>query len=152
MPQSPQTSALKLLVAVDFSEASRRSLAWALDHARRTPCEVHVIHVIEDHVSDLLSAPAMERLRVEMALIAREAEHELERLLPAERQQVGRPTRHVACGRPAKEILHAAEKLGAELIVMGTHGRGGVAGLFMGSVAQKVVRHAPCPVLIVRVP
>ena len=55
-------------------------------------------------------------------------------------------------GEPADTIVHKAQELGADLIVMGTHGRTGLAHIFLGSVAEKVVRRAPCPVLAVRVP
>jgi nucleotide-binding universal stress UspA family protein len=53
-------------------------------------------------------------------------------------------------GAPSSAIVHQAAEKGADLIVMGTHGRGGVAHLLLGSVAEKVLRTAPCPVLIVR--
>jgi nucleotide-binding universal stress UspA family protein len=85
-------------------------------------------------------------------VISREAETELERMVPdvKERSKVGRLYRHVARGRPASEILAVADKIDAEMIVMGTHGRTGLAGLLIGSVAEKIVRHADCPVVCVK--
>lgn len=67
-----------------------------------------------------------------------------------ERSEIGKLFQHVARGNPAKEILAVAEKLGAELIVLGTHGRSGLSGWIIGSVAEKVVRHAHCPVVCVK--
>jgi nucleotide-binding universal stress UspA family protein len=58
----------------------------------------------------------------------------------------------LAVGDPATEILQAAQDLQADLIVMGTHGRAGVGRLLLGSVAEQVLRHAPCPVLTVKAP
>jgi universal stress protein A len=56
----------------------------------------------------------------------------------------------VVSGAPATAICETAEKIGADLIVMGTHGRTGIAHVFLGSVAERTIRHAPCPVLTVR--
>lgn len=143
---------LTVLVPVDFSETSRRALAWAFDYATRAPCEVHLLHVVEDHLSDVVRAPVAERIANEVWAITREAQEELERMVPDpdDRERMGRIHRHVARGRAAAEILRIAEKIGAEIIVMGTHGRTGLARLVIGSVAEKVVRHADCPVVCVK--
>jgi universal stress protein A len=144
--------ALKVLVPIDFSETSRRALAWAVDYALRAPCELHLIHVVEDHLSDILKGSAAERISNEMWVVTKQAEEELERMAPGvdERAQVGAVYRHITRGRPAVEILAFAERLGADMVVMGTHGRTGLAGLLVGSVAEKIVRHAGCPVVCVK--
>jgi universal stress protein A len=143
---------LKVLVPVDFSEPSRRALAWAFDYATRAPCEMHVLHVVEDHLSDLFPAAARERIDSEIAAVTLEAEEELARMIPdvAERREVEPLHRHVARGRPVSEILRVAEKIGAEMIVVGSHGRSGLAELLLGSVAEAVVRRAVCPVVCVK--
>lgn len=148
----PQQDRLKVLVPVDFSETSRRALAWAFDYATRAPCDVHILHVVEDHVSDLVTHHRREQIAAELDAISREAKEELERMAPetALRERIGRIHRHISRGRAAHEILRVANDLHAETIVIGTHGRSGLAGLLIGSVAEKVVRHAHCPVVCVK--
>jgi nucleotide-binding universal stress UspA family protein len=143
---------LTLLVPVDFSETSRRALAWAFDYAARAPCDVHLLHVIEDHFFDLLEGREIQGVAAELARISADAAAELERMVPdaEERERIGRIQRHVARGHAAPEILRLAEKLGADLIVMGTHGRSGIAKLLVGSVAEKIVRRAACTVVCVK--
>jgi nucleotide-binding universal stress UspA family protein len=58
---------------------------------------------------------------------------------------------HIAVGKPAEEIVRVAQEEGVDLVVMGTHGRTGVRHLLLGSVAEDVTRHAPCPVFTVRI-
>jgi universal stress protein A len=139
-----------MLIAVDFSEPSRMALVWAFDYATRAPCEVHLVHVVENRVGEAFRGHQVDRVSKELAEVTREVDEELKRMLPDpdERAMLGRIVRHVAYGKPATEILAIAERLGADLIVIGTHGRGGLAQLVLGSVAEKVVRHAPCPVLV----
>lgn len=143
---------LLVLVPVDFSDTSRRALAWAFDYATRAPCEVHLLHVIDDGWLEVSGASLPERVKIELRGVYRECEEELARMIPDEqdRDEIGPITRHVSHGRPAAEILRIAEKLGTDMIVMGTHGRSGLAHLLIGSVAEKVVRHAHCPVVCVK--
>ncbi|MBI4508898.1 MAG: universal stress protein [Deltaproteobacteria bacterium] len=148
--QAPEL--LRVLVPVDFSETSRRALAWAFDYARRAPCELHIVHVVEDHLTDLLPQGGKERLESEISSITAAAAEELERMVPdaQERECIGPIHRHVVRGRPAAEILRTIDRIGAEMVVMGTHGRTGLANLLIGSVAEKIVRHAHCPVVCVK--
>ncbi len=148
----PPEEKLKVLCPIDFSETSRRALAWAYDYATRAPCEIHLLHVVEDHLRDLLPEDGRERFENELFLAVKTAEAELERMVPDknERDIIGPIHHHVARGRPASEILGVANKIGAELIVMGTHGRSGLSHFLIGSVAEKVVRHARCPVVCVK--
>ena len=142
---------LKVLVPVDFSEPARRALAWAFDYAARAPCELHLLHVVEDHLGDSLSGLARQRMAAELGAIAAAAEAELERMLPDPEERAAVPVvRHVTHGKPAPEILRIADKLGAEMIVMGAHGRSGLDRLLIGSVAEKIVRGARCPVVCVK--
>ena len=82
----------------------------------------------------------------------RGAETLLDQQLPPEEQAQFHTTRAVVFGQPARAIVDYATQHGIDLIVMGTHGRGGMAHLFVGSVAERVVRTALCPVLTVREP
>ena len=146
-------STLTVLVAVDFSETSRRAMAWAFDYGQRAPCAIHLVHVIERHLSmrDLVDT-GVGGLREEIKEIEDVARRELEAMAPSReaRESIGPLHEHVALGKPAGEILRLADELGADMIVMGTHGHTGVERLFVGSVAQRVVRAAPCTVVCVK--
>ena len=154
MQETPDMSneALRVLIPVDFSEPSRMAMAWAFDYAQRADCELHLLHVIDRqlHKGDLKASAAT--IEAELDEIARAAEEELAGMAPSaeERARVGKIHRHTASGKPADEIVAVAEKLGIELIVMGTHGRTGVRRAVIGSVAEAVVRHAPCTVVCVK--
>jgi universal stress protein A len=80
------------------------------------------------------------------------ATERLETLMGQQEAKRYRPEYAVRIGAPADEIVRYADSRDIDLIVMGTHGRSGVAHMVMGSVAEKVVREAPCPVLVVRQP
>jgi universal stress protein A len=137
----------KILVPIDFSEMSRRALAWAVDHASRTQGELHLLHVVEYHLSDLV-APYVPEGDDKLNHVAKEAELKLHELVPGSNKVY----RHVAIGRPSHEIVRLADKLAAASIVMGSHGRTGIARLVIGSVAEYVVRHAVCPVVVIKPP
>jgi len=83
-------------------------------------------------------------------ILRREAQEQLDRLQAP--QADVRAERRLVEGDPATEVLHVAQEIGANLIVMGTHGRTGLGRLLMGSVAEQVVRQAACPVLTVKTP
>ncbi len=142
---------LNVLIPVDFSETSRRALAWAFDYAMRAPCELHVLHVVESHFDDILRQD-LTPIDTELRQAVTQTQAELHRMLPdeADRRQVTPIHHHSSTGKPSAEILLIAEKIGADMIVMGTHGRSGVAGLLIGSVAEKIVKHADCPVVCVK--
>jgi nucleotide-binding universal stress UspA family protein len=143
----------KVLVAIDFSEPSRSALAWAVDYARSVPSEIHLLHVAEDPIPSAFSAEVRARTAEEIARVMAAAEQELTRMsdgLDGPSGPAVRVVRHVAPGSPGHEIARVADKIGADLLVMGTHGRTGLPGLLLGSVAKKVVRHAACPVVCVK--
>jgi len=137
----------KLLVAVDLSEPSKRVIETALSLARTLDASVELVHVREPFVYTLAGeyGPSLEQ---EQALV-RWIDHEL--------SQAGDQVTHgrVPCvttslyGSPAREIVAHAEKTGADMIVVGTHGRGGISHAVLGSVAERVVQKAKRPVLAV---
>jgi nucleotide-binding universal stress UspA family protein len=142
----------RILVPVDFSAYSDVALEYAIALARRLDASVHLLHVVEDPITTGAwggegVVPDLTALRAELAADAER------RLLvcrgEAERAQVPVVTA-VRLGLTSHTIVDYAKTLAVDLIVMGTHGRTGVAHLFMGSVAERVLRHAPCPVLTVR--
>jgi nucleotide-binding universal stress UspA family protein len=139
----------KIVVATDFSTASRPALAAALDLARRDGARLVVLHVMmppSPFVGDGLPASWLE-------LEAR-ARRDAERRLAAAVSQAERSgivtTGTLVKGVPAEVIVRVARREGAELLVIGTHGRSGLGRLFMGSVAARVLGTAKCPVLTVR--
>jgi nucleotide-binding universal stress UspA family protein len=143
----------KVLVPTDFSEASAKAVTYGEELARRFGASLHVLHAVEPPLAqgwDVYGFPAL--LPERRAQVMAEVQRRLEEAVPPlarDRQ----PTELVTCvGTPHSEIVRFAKERGIDLIVMGTHGRGGVAHLLMGSVAERVVRTAPCPVLTVHHP
>ena len=137
-----------VLVAFDFGDTSRSALNYGKNLARAFGARLHVLHV-----ADVISTSAAqfypegpgdpEDKAYELAI------SQLRTVLTADGLTSARPEVHVGPD-PAKEIVEYAKAIHADLVVLGTHGRTGVGRLFMGSVAEHVVRTAPCPVLVVR--
>jgi len=143
----------RILHATDFSDLSAWALGYATYLAETCGAELHVVHVVDDSYQywaavDADAVPAGPP--VEQVLAA--AEKQLDRLA-AERVPGGvRVVTEALHGRASLEIIRYARDREADLIVMGTHGRTGLRHVLLGSVAEKVVRKSPCPVLTVRHP
>ena len=142
----------KILVPTDFSETADAALAYAKTLATKLGASVHLLHVFQDPCAAIPFTPetyaAPPPDLCERAL--ENAWDQLhDRLDPDEHQRFA-GTRAVVEGLAAIEIVRYANEQSVDLIVMGTHGRRGVAHLFLGSVAEHVVRTAGCPVLTVR--
>jgi nucleotide-binding universal stress UspA family protein len=142
----------KILLATDGDEEARLAARTAVDLAHKTDSELHVVNVgLQDYGYPIYSVPELEDVRG----IPEEVTQEARKLLDAEVEQVkaagGSVVKaHLGMGRPDVEIVRLAEELGAGLIVMGSRGRGGTRRTLMGSVSDSVIRHAHCPVLVVR--
>ena len=145
----------KILVATDFSEPSDAALAYGRELARNFGAALTVLHTVEDILSRAygidagvaLNDPEMQR-QIEAA-----ARQKIDASISDEdRDQLKAKNVILVSSTPAAAIVSYARDSGIDLIVMGTHGRGGVAHLLMGSVSERVVRTAPCPVLTVRHP
>lgn len=151
LPPAPAGAAFRLkqiLVPVDFSECSRKALRYALPFARVFGAGISLLHVVETaYVMGEFGA-------VDYAAMAADLTTEAERqLCMLATEEIGASAAWkiaVRPGRPATEIVEAARELAADLIVIATHGRTGLQHVLLGSVAENVVRHAPCPVLTVR--
>jgi len=141
-PRSPRT----ILVPVDFSDPSREALEYAVCFAKPIGAEIVLSHVVETVLAppDVVVDTAVLATTLNEAATKRLAEWRDEAATQANVKE------DLRTGTPYREIIDAAEQLKADLIVMGTHGRGGLARLVIGSTAERVVRHAPCPVLVVR--
>jgi nucleotide-binding universal stress UspA family protein len=143
----------RILVPTDFSAPSDAALVTAKDLAARLGASLHLVHVLEDpYAVAAYSADALGYLPPGIKESwQREADKHLNALLtPAERTAFKATTTVLFSGSAAREIVEHAQNNDIDLIVMGTHGRGGLAHLLLGSVAERVVRLAPCPVLTMR--
>ena len=141
----------RILVPTDFSHPSDLAVEYAIDLARKYGASIHVLHVLED-VNFTASYPdgfftELPTLRAQLVSQAQARIAETASRCGPSNVTV---TTQVTDGRPARVIVEIAALRGIELIVMGTHGRSGVAHMVMGSVAERVVRSAPCPVFTVR--
>lgn len=142
---------LRLLVALDFSDCSREALRAALQIANRAgACELVLMTVLDDS-SEPQGEAAIKDQEAAISGLHKLVEEEsavnpVLKIAPTTKT-------HYACGRgtPADEIIEHARVHQVDAIVMGTHGRTGLDRLIAGSVAEKVVRLAPCSVLTVRV-
>jgi nucleotide-binding universal stress UspA family protein len=142
----------RILVPTDFSESSDQALEYAKMLADRLGATLHVLHVIEE--PDVAGAWGAEVYIAELPRIREAAQQRAEKGLNEiftanERGRLGLST-EIADGRAARTIIDVAGQRHIDLIVMGTHGRSGVERLILGSVTEKVLRTAPCPVLTVR--
>lgn len=144
----------KILYTTDFSEHSLAALPYAKSFAHEYKAELHCLHVVDEAYQYWLGmsgeglpiGPAPE----EMTQMAQQQMKEFaERHLSDCTVPV---VPKVLLGRPFVEIIHYAREVQADLIVLATHGRGGLRHVLMGGTAEKVVRKAPCPVLTIRHP
>lgn len=141
----------RILVPVEYSEHCHRVLAYALFLAERLGASVDVLHVWDRpaYVPDtIMVGKAGEATRSLAELIRDNAEQEMTEFLAGSTVAPTLTlTHHLESGEPASTILRFAQSSGADLVVMGTHARGAVRHLLLGSVAEKVVRMSPVPVI-----
>lgn len=143
----------KVLVATDFSEAADAALAYGRELARQFGAELHVLHVADD-VYVRLGGDAYVAVLPELQQdVENQAKQRLaELLIDNDKNPLPVKSAVVTASATALAIVDYATESNVDLIVVGTHGRGAVAHLLLGSVAERVVRTARCPVLTVRHP
>lgn len=139
----------RLLVAVDLSGASDMVMKTAMELGRALQAELHIIHVHKIHAGNLMEG-GMEDAEVLAAQEVAKLEIKLAEFATQYVDAGIAMTTAVYSGEPYLEIVQAADKAGADMIIMGTHGRTGVAYLVLGSVAENVLRHAKVPVMSIR--
>ena len=137
----------KILLATDGSEDSARARNAAVDLARETSSELYVVHVgllSPWAVPDTLSDAQFGRLRQQAQQVL---DSEVEKI-----QQAGGTIAdvHLKMGRADVEVVRLSQQIGAGLLVIGNRGQGTIARILLGSDAESIVRHAPCPVMVVR--
>ena len=142
----------RILVPLDFSPASDRALGYARALSEEFGAPLYLLHVIEDR---LMTGPwpaevylgELPKLREDLV---KEAERRMLATLESLAAEGIQATGEVLIGGPSHVIIEQANTVNADLIVMGTHGRTGITHLLIGSVAERVIRHAPCPVFVIR--
>jgi nucleotide-binding universal stress UspA family protein len=132
-----------ILAPTDFSDPSLQAIAYAFELAQTFRAKISLLHVIELPVYSLEMYPPLEEL-------AEDARRVLARLLPEAEGAHVDVTHLVEIGLAYQKILETAAAEKVDLIVIATHGRTGLSHLVLGSVAERVVRLAPCPVLTMR--
>jgi len=145
--RAPDDAVARVLAAVDLSEYSRSVIEHAVALANLHDARLDLLHVVQDVSVPLSYSPELAPVMVPgMEERAWQALRELLNQIDPHLVEKA----HINIGYPATEILRFAENEGVSLIVMATHGLTGIQHLLIGSVAEKVVRKAPCPVLTVR--
>jgi nucleotide-binding universal stress UspA family protein len=137
---------MKLLLATDLSEASSSATDQAFDLAARLGAALLVVSVIDP--GSLLLPGGRFRARVDQ--VRERREQQAQALVERGRQAGVEVSFLVWTGDPGDQIVSAAEAERVDMVLVGSHGRGAVGRLFLGSVSEHVVRNAPCPVLVVR--
>ena len=143
----------RILVPIDFSVMSRSALATAKQLARRFEAAIDLVHVHRFNYPAGFAAPAPPLMPHAIITYDREAKEKAVEDLSALAAQHDLPREacHVVGGGPAfNEICRLARELPADLIVLPTHGYSGLKHVFLGSTAERVVQHSPCPVFVVR--
>ena len=144
----------KVLFSTDFSDHSLSALPYALEMCRSFGAQLHCLHVVDEGYQQLLgSGDFMGSGVVLMDDLWEPSLKRLEKFVSEKiRPQIPEVVSHQASGRPFVEIIHYAQENEIDLIVIATHGHGGLTSMLLGSVTEKVVRKSPCPVLTVRTP
>lgn len=142
-----------ILVPTDFSEYAAHAYQWALDLADHSKAKVLLFYATPS--LPYLAAPESmfytDLAKLKHELIA-EAEKQMTEFAGKKGASAVMVETRIGVGEAVWEICKVAEETHADLIVMGSHGRTGLSHVFLGSVAEQVVRHAPCPVLVARLP
>ena len=149
------TTISKILYPTDFSEYSKAALPYAINLPQQNHAELFCLHVVEMPQEEYLTTEYMVPLNlphVPEDKILRTARARLEKFVAENLSEIDKITSRVLVGTPFVEIIRYAREQSIDLIVIGTHGHSALAAVLLGSVAEKVVRKAPCPVLTVRHP
>jgi nucleotide-binding universal stress UspA family protein len=135
-----------IFVATDFGESAMRALEVAINLAHEFESKLTLLHAYASPTSGYDYATGV---LWPVDELSRTAKVELDKVLQKAKEQYSNIDVLLVCGEPWSKILETAERCGATLIVMGTHGRRGLSRVLLGSVAEKVVRLSPVPVLTV---
>jgi nucleotide-binding universal stress UspA family protein len=144
----------KILAPIDFSEISMEAMRGAMELAKGIGAEVHLVHIIAPHHHfiplPLATNAEQSRELVREAAMLEQAEEELKRIKKDEFGDSKNVVTFAEVGHPVQKLLDYAKRNEIDLIMLATHGRTGAEHLVIGSVAEKLVRYAPCSVLVYR--
>jgi nucleotide-binding universal stress UspA family protein len=143
----------RILVPTDFSKFSQTALTYGAAFAEKFGANMYLLHVVQNLalvIPDII--PVEPSLIPSVDQMSAAVHVAFDRLIQENRLQTGKVHREIREGTPFYEIICFAREADIDLIVMGTHGHSGLAHVLLGSVTEKVVRKAPCPVLTVRHP
>lgn len=144
----------KILAPIDFSELSMEAMRGAMELAKDVGAEVHLVHLIAPHHHfiplPLATNAEQSRELVREAAMLEQAEEELKRIKKDEFGDSKNVVTFAEVGHPVQKLLDYAKRNEIDLIMLATHGRTGAEHLVIGSVAEKLVRYAPCSVLVYR--
>lgn len=141
----------RVLVPTDFSDHATPAVRYAAELADKFGAELILLHVVPDTVLALPDAVMpMPVMTPDLNALTEAGRTGLTNVVAALKLESRNPRLEVRLGSPEREIVAAATDLGVDLVCVTTHGRDGLARVLLGSVAEAVVRHAPCPVLTVR--
>ena len=142
----------KILLPTDFSGQSKVAVPYAFDLARRYGAELHVIHIFDENVLTPLYFTCGGTTQEYFKKVEEGFENEVSQFLTDYDPDEVTIVPVLGNGNPFVEIVKYAKKNGVDMIVIGTHGRTGLSHMLLGSIAEKVIRKAHCPVLAVRHP
>ena len=141
----------RILAPTDLSDRTTCAVRYAAELADKFGAELILLHIVPDTVLALpdavMPAPVMTS---DLNALTEAGRTGLANVVAALKLEARNPRLEVRLGSPEQEIVAAATDFGADLVCVSTHGRDGLARVLLGSVAESVVRHAPCPVLTVR--
>jgi universal stress protein A len=144
----------KILAPIDFSEHSTEAMRAAMELAKDVGAEVHLVHVIAPHHTfiplPLATSAEQSRELAREASMLEQAEEELAHLKKDEFGDSNKVFTYAVVGHPVHKLVEYAKEQGIDLIVMATHGRSGVEHMLLGGTTEKIVRDAPCSVLVIR--
>lgn len=140
----------RILAPTDFSELSKQGLTSALELAETFGAKLLLLHVVEPPTYPVEGIMPSQLGTTMLDDLERQASRDLAQMLSETHDSKVEVTRRVVAGIPYRKIVEVAEEEKSDLIVMTTHGRTGFSHLVMGSVTEKIVRTAPCPVLTIR--
>lgn len=136
----------RILVPIDFSEHSKRSLSYAQEIARINDSDLNLLHVVKEDIHPAFYYNGISSALELMPEVINNARNELKNLFKSTNGSNATVTYHVLDGHIVDNIVNFAKNNEIDLIVISTHGLTGLQHMLLGSVAEKVIRHAPCPV------
>lgn len=148
---SPFTGYQRILLPIDFTAHCERTARHAAWLAQQSAGTLHLAHIVENPLDPIYKPEEVQH----WVVVEHASKRACEMLEEAARTclPVGMPRElHILAGDPSEKLVELAQTIGADLIVMSTHGTSSIAHLLLGDIAEKVARHARCPVLLIRAP